>query len=330
VALLPATAAAPAGGPPRAAAATSSAPCGLLPHSTAPYGHIVVIMDENLSVPQWQATPDSPYTRRLATRCRLLANAAGETHPSFPNYMAVMSGTFPTPACLGCSSSADNLFHQLEAAGRGWRDYNQGMPANCSANTAAAVQYRSNHNPAFWFTDLGSVGSGGDGSCATKDVPLEPNFFDDAAANELKAFTWIAPDDCHNMHWRSPVCETETGGTKADRIAIGDAVIKQVVTTIAATPDYRAGKTLIVVTWDEANEGSVQAQGNWGIDCSDPTVFAADEATCRVTTILVAARLPSGPVTRVFGHDSLEKSIARNFGLAPLAGANRVTGAPIH
>ena len=59
-------------------------------------------------------------------------------------------------------------------------------------------------------------------------------------------------------------------------------------------------------------------------------MFAADEATCRVTTILVAARLPSGPVTRVFGHYSLEKSIARNFGLAPLAGANRVTGAPIH
>jgi phospholipase C len=229
-------------------------------------------MDENLSVPQWEATPDAPYTHRLAEECRRLPGAAGETHPSFPNYMALVSGTFPRPACLHCASGANNVFRQMNKAGLPWRDYNEAMPANCVPTTSRAPHYRDNHNPAFWFTDLGPTAKGGDGSCARFDLPLAP-FFRAAKAGHLPAFSWIAPSECHNMHWRSPICEQTTGGTKADRIRFGDDFIKRVITALAATPGYRKGRTLVVVTWDEANEGSVQSQGNWGIDCADHKVF---------------------------------------------------------
>jgi hypothetical protein len=60
--------------------------------------------------------------------------AAGTTY-SFPNYLAVTSGTFNT--CLACSSSADNIFHQLDAAGTSWKDHNQSMPRNCAPNTSS-------------------------------------------------------------------------------------------------------------------------------------------------------------------------------------------------
>jgi phosphatidylinositol-3-phosphatase len=311
-------------------AASTPALCGTVKPSLTPYAHIVVIMDENLSVPQWQATTDSPFTHKLAKQCRLETDAAGETHPSFPNYMAVSSGGFPTPACLGCSSSANNLFHQLDTDGRSWRDYNQGMPRNCAPNTSSAANYRDNHNPAFWFTDLGPASQGGDGSCALKDVPLDPNLANDVAHNNLKAFSWIAPDDCHNMHWRSPVCETITGGIKADRIKFGDQFIQKMVTSIAATPSYKAGGTLIVVTWDEANELSTQSHGNWGIDCSNPTVFGANTSTCRVVTILISARLPAAPAVKFYSHYSLTRAFEKNFGLPFLGGAAKVTAAPIY
>src|SRR5437773_5048497 len=265
-------------GRPAAAEATGGHPCGTVPRSTRPYKHIVVIMDENLSVPQWQAAPDAPYTHRLAEECRLEPGAAGETHPSFPNYMAVVSGTFPTPACLHCPWSAYNVFHQMNRAGLSWRDYNEAMPHNCVPTSSAAPHYRDNHNPAFWFTDLGPKSKGGDGSCAKYDVSLAP-FWGDVAQGRLPAFSWIAPSECHNMHWRSPICEQTTGGTKADRIKFGDDFIKKVVTALAARPSYKAGKTLVVVTWDEANEGSVQSQGNWGIDCSDHAVFVNNRTT---------------------------------------------------
>ena len=99
-------------------------------------------------------------------------NAAGETHPSFPNYLAVTGGTFNT--CLACSSTADNIFHQLDVAGMTWKDYNQSMPHNCAANTSSVPYYRDGHNPAFWFTDLGATSKGGDGSCANRTSPPTP------------------------------------------------------------------------------------------------------------------------------------------------------------
>jgi phosphatidylinositol-3-phosphatase len=302
-----------------------SGPCGTLAPSTAPYDHVVVIMDENLTWPAWQAATDAPYTHMLGTNCRLETNAAGETHPSFPNYLAVASGTFNT--CLACASSADNIFHQLAGAGMSWRDYNQSMPKNCSPNTSSVKQYRNGHNPAYWFTDLGSKG---DGTCAKYDVPADPNMWNDIAADALPSFAWIAPDDCRDMHWMNGTCESVTGKTKASRIAIGDDYIKQVVTAIAATPSYRAGRTLIVVTWDESNEGSVKNKGNWGMNCSSPAVYAANKGTCQVTTILVSARISSGPTGVFYSHYSLTAAIEANFGLPLLGGASGATPAPIY
>ena len=307
-----------------------SGPCGTVSPSTAPYTHIVVLMDENLTVPAWQAATDAPFTHMLAQSCVNEANAAGETHPSFPNYQAVASGTFNT--CLACSSSADNIFHQLDVAGLSWRDYNQSMPKNCSANTSSVPYYRNGHNPAYWFTDLGPASKGGDGTCATNDVPADPNMWNDIAADRLPSFAWIAPDDCRDMHWMNGSCESVTGQTKAQRIAIGDAYIKQVVNAIAATPSYRAGNTLIVVTWDESNEQSTQAKGNWGIDCSNPSVYTAKKSTCQVVTMLVSARLSGGSTSAFYSHYSLTAAFEANFGLPLLAGAKNswVTPAPIY
>jgi hypothetical protein len=266
----------------------------------------------------------------LANDCRYESNAAGETHPSFPNYLAVMSGAFNT--CLGCSSSADNIFHQLGQAGMSWRDYNQSMPKNCAANTSSVPYYRDGHNPAFWFTDLGPTSKGGDGTCATRDVPADPALWNDIAADSLPAFAWIAPDDCRDMHWMNGTCESVTGKTKAARIAIGDDYIRQVVSAIAATPSYQAGQTLVVVTWDESNEQSTQAKGNWGIDCSNPSVYNANTATCHVVTILVSARITAGPTGTFLSHYSLTAAFEANFGLPLLAGAKNtwVTPAPIY
>jgi Phosphoesterase family/Fibronectin type III domain len=308
-----------------------SGPCGTVAPSTSPYSHIVVIMDENLTVADWQAaTKDAAFTHMLATDCRYETNAAGETHPSFPNYLAVMSGTFNT--CLACSSSADNMFHQLGAAGMTWKDYNQSMPANCSGNVSSVSYYRDGHNPAYWFTDLGATSKGGDGSCAKNDVPADPNLWSDIAADALPSFAWIAPDDCRDMHWMNGPCETVTGQAKAQRIAIGDAYIAKIVNAIAATPSYQAGKTLVVVTWDESNEESTQAKGNWGIDCSNPSVYNAKTATCQVVTILVSARITAGSTSTFYSHYSLTAAFEHNFGLPLLAGANDswVTPAPIY
>jgi hypothetical protein len=285
-------------------------------------------MDENITYPTWQSSSQAAYTHALGAGCRLETNAAGETHPSFPNYLAVASGNFVT--CLACADSDNNIFHQLGAAGMSWRDYNQSMPKNCAANTSSVPYYRNGHNPAFWFTDLGPTSKGGDGSCATNDVPLDPNLWNDISADNLPSFSWIAPNDCYDVHWMSGPCETLTGDTKANRVAIGDAYIKKIVQAIAATPSYQAGGTLIVVTFDESNEQSVQNKGNWGIDCSSPAIYQKNVATCQVPTILVSERMPGGSDNTFYSHYSLTKAFEQNFGLQVLGGAQSVTIAPIY
>jgi hypothetical protein len=303
-------------------------PCGGVPESTTPYQHILVIMDENITYSAWQASSQAVYTHALGAGCRLETNAAGETHPSFPNYLAVASGGFVT--CLACADPDNNIFHQLNVAGMSWRDYNQSMPGNCAPNTSKVPYYRDGHNPAFWFTDLGPTSKGGDGSCAKFDVPLDPNLWNDIAADNLPNFAWIAPNDCYDMHWMTGPCETLTGDTKANRVAIGDAYIKNIVQAVAATPSYQAGQTLIVVTWDESNEQSVQNKGNWGIDCSSPSVYNNNKATCQVPTILVSERMPGGSDNAFYSHYGLTKAFEQNFGLPVLAGAQSVTAAPIY
>jgi len=283
---------------PVARAAASTAPCGLVAPSTRPYTSVFVLMDENLTYPAWQATPDSPYTHLLAKNCRLETNAAGETHPSFPNYLAVASGGFVT--CLACADTGDNVFHQLDVAHLQWRSYEQSMPRNCAPNTSTVPYYRNGHNPAYWFTDLGKTTKGGDGSCLTNDVPLDPNLWNDLKAGRLPSFGWVTPDDCRDMHWMS------------------------------ATPAYKAGNVLIVITWDESNEGSVLNKGNWGMNCASAAVYKANVATCQVTTILVSSRIKPGPATAFYSHYSLTRAIEQNFHLPLLGGAKTSAAAPIY
>jgi len=145
-----------------------------------------------------------PAGSRAETRIVVTMDEKG-----FPNYLVVAIGTFET--CLACSSSADNVFHQLGVAGRSWKAYNQSMPHSCAANTSSVPYYRSGHNPAFWFADLAPAAKGGDGSCPTNDVPLDPALWNDIAADRLPSLAWVAPDDCRDMHWMNGTCESVTG-----------------------------------------------------------------------------------------------------------------------
>ena len=70
------------------------------------------------------------------------------------------------------------------------------MPRPCSS--ATVFPYRSGHNPAVWFTDLGSPSSGGDGSCKLDDVPFSTSTFDPST---LGSFTWVTPNQRDEMHW---------------------------------------------------------------------------------------------------------------------------------
>lgn len=253
----------------------SGGPCGTLPYDAAhppTYDHVVVIMDENRS-PSELTPAKAPFLTSLASDCGTEGFMHAATHASDPNYMAATSG-MPTPA--GTMRTQDNVFHQAQAAGDTWISYQESMAGNCGPNQ---LPYSSWHDAAHWYTDLRSPVN----TCAQRDVPLAPRLAADLANDALPTYAWITPDDCDNMHWRASCPQPQSRA-----ILTGDQWLKQVVGQITATPSYLAGRTLVILTWDEGSGTAIK-----GSDCSVPSVYNK-QPSCEIATYVVSPYIVPG------------------------------------
>lgn len=205
--------------------------CGLAPAGTR-YAHVVWIWMENKPYSSVIGSASAPYENALAKQCGLASNYFGITHPSLPNYLAATGGsTFGVTDDNEPSAhpiAAPSLFSQLTAAGLSWRSYDESMPGNCALTSADP--YAVKHNPAAYYTNIRTT-------CATNDVPLEGNLTRDITAGALPSFAFITPNMCNDTHDCS--------------ISTGDTWLSTWIPAITAGPNYRAGDTLIVLTWDE-------------------------------------------------------------------------------
>jgi hypothetical protein len=257
------------------ASGAAPGPCGFLAYDAAhppTYQHVVVIMDENLSPSQLTATT-APYLTSLKSACGREGFMHAATHFSDPNYAAATSGLTTS---AGAMTAHDNVFHQAQVAGDSWRAYEESMPRACGNGDPP---YDTYHDPAHWYSDLRTPTN----TCATHDLPLAPALADDLAAHVLPTYAWITPNDCHNMHWVSGCTEP-----RAQAIQTGDAWLGQIVSQIVASPSYRAGRTLVFITWDEGSGHATR-----GVDCTDPKVYTA-QASCRIPTYVLSAYVSPG------------------------------------
>ena len=90
---------------------------------------VVVVMFENASYDEAVA---QPFFAKLAKDGALLTNLHAETHPSQPNYVALIAGQFAgvkgdAPVTLNYRHLGDGL----EDAGKTWKVYAQNFPGNC-------------------------------------------------------------------------------------------------------------------------------------------------------------------------------------------------------
>src|ERR1035437_10662453 len=113
------------------------------------YQHIVEIMMENQSYGTIIGNSLAPQINALANQYGLATNYYGVTHPSEPNYMASIAGSYfgvqddnqfyCTPAlaltdatCTGTTVNhtvaAQSIADQLTAVGKTWRGYFQSLP----------------------------------------------------------------------------------------------------------------------------------------------------------------------------------------------------------
>jgi len=210
---------------PRAATAT----CGALAAQKPPprVAHVVWIWMENHSYSSIVGSSSAPYLNALAAQCGLATNYTAVTHPSLPNYIAATSGSPQGIADDGPPSrhplSVPSIFGQVASA-----SYQESMPSNCDLTDADP--YAVKHNPEAYYLPVRAA-------CETNDVPLTS--FD---AGKLPAFAFVTPNLCNDTH----DCPVSTG----------DRWLKSFVPRLTSSRDYRAGRTVVFITWDEDDRAS--------------------------------------------------------------------------
>jgi len=200
------------------------------------FDHIVLIVLENENYARVIGNPQMPYLNALAQQNVLLSNYFAIRHPSLPNYIALMSGSTQNISsdCTNCFINQPNLADRIEAGGRTWKSYLDGMPSPCFIGSSGT--YAQKHNPLIYFDSVRLDST----RCNRSIVPLTA-LDADLAANQLPNFSFIMPDMCNSGH----DCQ----------LSITDAWVNSMVTKLRASPAL--GKnSLIAITFDEADKDS--------------------------------------------------------------------------
>jgi phospholipase C len=208
----------------------------------------MVIAEENHGYDQVIGNPDAPYLGRLAAAYGNVTHLdAGYPSrcPSLAAYLLMTSGT-TDGICDDKPPRAhplagDNVFSQVAAGGRQWRAYAESAPTRCALTNHD--HYLVRHVPATYYLAARA-------DCARWAVPsggvASGALHDDVAAGALPAFSFVTPDACDDMHG--------AGGCAGDLVAAGDRWLADRLPSILAAPDYRAGRLVVIITWDEGTD----------------------------------------------------------------------------
>lgn len=263
----------------------------MLPGSVIPnFDHIVIIIFENKEFGTVIGNPDMPIFNQLADDYTLLTQFYAITHPSLPNYIAMIGGdTFGIDTnCNDCFISAPSLPDLIEASGRTWKTYQEDMPEPCYlANT---LEYAQKHNPFVYFDSIRLDSA----RCQRSVVPLTV-LQTDLAAGTLPNLIFITPNLCNSAHDCS--------------LDISDRWLGNILTQLVPALDNDSSNYLIVLTWDEG-------QGDHSC-CGLP-----ERAGGRIAVVLLSPLVKNNfQDISPYTHYSLLKTIANAWGLPYLGHA---------
>jgi phosphatidylinositol-3-phosphatase len=263
--------------------ATSPAPAQRVAASTSAavpaFGRIYVIVMENREYGSIVGSANAPYLNGLIRRYGLATRYYGVTHPSFPNYLALFSGSTQGVRDDAVHNFASkNLADQIQAHGKTWRVFAENVPLGCYKRAVASGgedgtgTYARKHEPAISFTNIS-------GSARRCSFITDFRHFSPTAAN----FELIVPNMCHDMH----DCSVRTG----------DNFLSRFVPKITGSSAF--ANSVLFITWDE---GSTTTGGGG-----------------HIATLVISPRVRAGTRSAtVHNHYSLLRTIENAWGLGCL------------
>ncbi|MCL6562051.1 MAG: alkaline phosphatase family protein [Firmicutes bacterium] len=228
----------------------------------APFSHVVLIVMENQGQNRVLNNPAAPYLHQLAQTWGYDPDYYGVTHPSLPNYVAMLTGrTFgshsdnPTQRFSGPS-----LVDQLEQHHISWQAVMESLPApgyqgnwyppgNPARPTAMPIQalYAKKHDP---FLLLRSVAESP--RARAHVVPLS-TFAQELDSGQLPQFVFLVPNLCHDMHGQPNAAGASCPASRTtELIAAGDRFLATWIPRILHSKGWQ-GNAVIFITWDETD-----------------------------------------------------------------------------
>ena len=188
------------------------------------FQHVFIIMMENTGYKSLIGNPNAPWINSAAATYGLATNYTGVSHPSQPNYIAATSG-----ALNGVFNDNDitidvpNIVDQIEGSGRTWKAYMQSFSL-CSKpldTTCGTQLYERKHNPFISYKDVQT------NPVRVAKIVDFSQFSTDLANNSVPAYSWISPDQCHDMHGRAATPSDPCDFSQVQSlIATGDTFLK--------------------------------------------------------------------------------------------------------
>jgi hypothetical protein len=247
---------------------------------------VAVIVMENHEASAVIGSTHAPYFNGLVKQYAVASNWFGITHPSLPNYLAMISGsTFGvTSDCTDCVQNGRSLPDQLDERGISWKTYQEGLPSRCFLGASAGNGYAKKHNPFVYFKSIVN-----DKERCQRVVPFS-ELARDEQAGALPRFTFITPDLCNDTH----DCGVDTG----------DKFLAQ---NVPALLNALGPSGLMIITYDEGSSKAGCCERAAGGRVA--TLFAGPLAR---TTATVETKL---------NHYSMLRTIEDLFGLEHLGEA---------
>ena len=193
------------------------------------FDHVVVVVLENKERGKVLGNPNAPAFNAFARKGAVLRAYRAVTHPSLPNYLALVSGSTHgiSSDCTRCTVGGRSLADTLEARKLTWKAYAEGLP-RVGWTGPSRGRYAKKHVPFLYFRRVLTSPAR-----LRRIVPLA-QLTRDRASGRLPNFALVIPNLCHGMH----DCT----------VATGDAWLKRFLPPLLKLPG-----TAVFVVFDESD-----------------------------------------------------------------------------
>lgn len=167
----------------------SARPSAAIAATTVPRpDHVVLVMLENKRYSQINANSSAPFLNSLASQGAKFSMSFGITHPSQPNYLAILSGSTQGITDDSCphTFAGENLAHQLNSAGLSFKGFSESMPSNGYTGCTSG-NYARKHNG---WVDFSNVPASNNLTFASFPTDF----------TRLPSFSYVVPNLCNDMH----------------------------------------------------------------------------------------------------------------------------------